>query len=39
MERALDFVQFSYSIEDRSAEQKLLPLAAGRGIAIMINRP
>jgi len=35
----LDFVQFSYNIEDRSAEQKLLPLAAERGIATMINRP
>lgn len=35
----LDFVQFSYNIEDRSAEQKILPLAAQRGIATMINRP
>ncbi|MEM1155807.1 MAG: aldo/keto reductase [Pseudomonadota bacterium] len=35
----LDFVQFSYNIEDRTAEQKLLPLAADRGIATMINRP
>ena len=35
----LDFVQFSYNIEDRTAEQKLLPLAAERGIATMINRP
>ena len=36
---ALDFVQFSYNIEDRSAEQRLLPLARDRGIATMINRP
>jgi diketogulonate reductase-like aldo/keto reductase len=35
----LDFVQFSYNIENRTAEQKLLPLAAERGIATMINRP
>ncbi|MCB1842565.1 MAG: aldo/keto reductase [Halioglobus sp.] len=35
----LDFVQFSYNIEDRSAEDTLLPLAQDRGIATMINRP
>ena len=35
----LDFVQFSYNIEDRDAEQALLPLARDRGIATMINRP
>jgi len=35
----LDFVQFSYNIEDRTAEQELLPLAHERGIATMINRP
>lgn len=35
----LDFVQFSYNIEDREAEQGLLPLAEERGIATMINRP
>jgi aryl-alcohol dehydrogenase-like predicted oxidoreductase len=35
----VDFVQFSYNIEDRRAEQELLPLAADRGIATMINRP
>ena len=35
----LDFVQFSYNIEDRTAEQQLLPLAQDRGIATMINRP
>ncbi len=35
----LDFVQFSYNIEDRETEQTLLPLAADRGIATMINRP
>ena len=35
----LDFVQFSYNIEDRQAEQALLPLAQDSGIATMINRP
>ena len=35
----LDFVQFSYNIENRLAEQRLLPLAADRGIATLINRP
>ncbi len=35
----LDFVQFSYNIEDRVAERELLPLAQDRGIATMINRP
>ncbi len=35
----LDFVQFSYNIEDRVAEERLLPLAADRGIATLINRP
>ncbi|NQX88098.1 MAG: aldo/keto reductase [Halioglobus sp.] len=35
----LDFVQFSYSLANREAENALLPLAQGRGIATMINRP
>ena len=35
----LDFVQFSYNIDNRVAEEQLLPLAADRGIATMINRP
>lgn len=35
----LDFVQFSYNIENRVAEETLLPLAKDRGIATMINRP
>jgi diketogulonate reductase-like aldo/keto reductase len=35
----LDFVQFSYNIEDRVAEEQLLPTARERGIATMINRP
>jgi diketogulonate reductase-like aldo/keto reductase len=35
----LDFVQFSYNMEDREVEQSLLPLAQERKIATMINRP
>ena len=35
----LDFVKFSYNIEDRTAEEQLLPTALDRGIATMINRP
>lgn len=35
----LDFVQFSYNILDREVEARLLPLAAQRGIAVLINRP
>jgi diketogulonate reductase-like aldo/keto reductase len=34
-----DFVQFSYSLADRSVEERLLPLAAERRIAVVINRP
>ncbi|MGL4395846.1 MAG: aldo/keto reductase [Hyphomicrobium sp.] len=35
----LDFVQLNYAMDDRAAEQRLLPLAAERGIAILVNRP
>ena len=35
----LDFVQFTYNIVDREAETRLLPLAADKGIAVIINRP
>ena len=35
----LDFVQFTYNILDREAEQRLLPLAADRGQAVLVNRP
>jgi aryl-alcohol dehydrogenase-like predicted oxidoreductase len=35
----LDFVQFNYSVAARAAEQRLLPLAAERGIAVIINLP
>jgi aryl-alcohol dehydrogenase-like predicted oxidoreductase len=35
----LDFVQFNYSPLTRVAEQRLLPLAAERGVAVLVNRP
>jgi diketogulonate reductase-like aldo/keto reductase len=35
----LDFVQFTYNLRYREAEQRLLPLAQERGIAVIINRP
>jgi len=35
----LDFVQLSYNIEDRTVEKRLLPLAADRGMAVLVNRP
>lgn len=37
--QALDFVQLTYNPVDRDAEQRLLPLAAERGIAVLANRP
>ena len=38
-EHALDFVQLNYSIDEREAEARLLPLAADLGIAVIVNRP
>ena len=35
----LDFVQFNYSPVTRAAEQRLLPLAAERRVAVLVNRP
>ncbi len=34
-----DFVQMNYSITERAVEERLLPFAADRGIAVIINRP
>lgn len=36
---ALDFVQLNYSLDDREAERRLLPLAAERGMAALVNLP
>ena len=35
----IDFVQLTYNLLDREAEQRLLPLARERGIAVLANRP
>ena len=35
----LDFVQLDYSIGDRVPEERLLPLAKDKGIAVLTNRP
>lgn len=35
----IDFVQLTYNLHDREAEQRLLPLALERDIAIIVNRP
>ncbi len=34
----LDFIQINYSLEQRQAADRILPLALDRGIAVMINR-
>jgi diketogulonate reductase-like aldo/keto reductase len=36
---SLDFVQITYNILDREVEERILPLAADRGIAVIVNRP
>jgi diketogulonate reductase-like aldo/keto reductase len=39
LKQPLDFVQLTYNIVDREAEERLLPLAAERGMAVIVNRP
>src|SRR5438128_2500650 len=36
---AYDFVQINYSLAERDAEKRLLPLAKERNVAVIINRP
>lgn len=36
---ALDFVQLNYSLAEREAEKRLLPLAAEKRLAVLVNRP
>jgi aryl-alcohol dehydrogenase-like predicted oxidoreductase len=38
-EESLDFIQVDYAIDNRDAEQRILPLAADRGMAVLINLP
>lgn len=35
----LDFIQINYSVAEREAEKRLLPLAADKGVAVIVNRP
>ncbi|MDO9092967.1 MAG: aldo/keto reductase [Rubrivivax sp.] len=35
----VDFVQISYNLLDREVEQRILPRAQERGIAVLVNRP
>lgn len=36
---SVDFIQINYSVGEREAEQRLLPLARDRGVAVIANRP
>lgn len=38
-EQQLDFIQVDYSIDTRNVEQRILPLAAERGMAVLVNSP
>jgi Aldo/keto reductases, related to diketogulonate reductase len=35
----LDFVQLNYSVQTPDAEKRILPLAADRGTAVLVNKP
>ncbi len=35
----IDFAQFNYSLQEREAEKRLLPICKERGVATLINRP
>ncbi len=35
----VDFIQLTYNAADREAEQRLLPMAADNGVAVIANRP
>lgn len=35
----LDFIQVNYSLADRGANERILPLAQDKGIAVLVNRP
>ena len=35
----LDFVQLSYTLDERRAADRLLPTAIDRGVAVIVNRP
>jgi aryl-alcohol dehydrogenase-like predicted oxidoreductase len=35
----LDFLQINYSVQEREAAHRLMPLAAERGEGVLVNRP
>lgn len=35
----LDFLQINYALDDRAAEDRVLPLAQERGVAVIVNTP
>lgn len=35
----LDFLQVNYSLAERGAEKRILPLARDKGVAVLVNRP
>jgi aryl-alcohol dehydrogenase-like predicted oxidoreductase len=35
----LDFIQVNYSLADRAAGKRILPLALDNGVAVLVNRP
>ena len=38
-DQQLDFIQIDYSIDTRNVEQRILPLAAEKGMAVLVNSP
>ena len=38
-DETLDFIQVDYALDNRNADERILPLAADRGAAVMINLP
>ena len=38
-EEKFDFLQINYSLMEREAETRILPLARERGVAVIVNRP
>lgn len=38
-EPGIDFVQLAYSLADRAAEAEALPVAAEKGVGVIVNRP
>jgi aryl-alcohol dehydrogenase-like predicted oxidoreductase len=35
----LDFIQVDYALDNRNADERIIPLAADRGMAVMVNLP